>query len=235
MTKVRGVFAQIGANGRFAPRRAMAFVEDQVENLVHGVEPLDELRGIRRFQRDVVIDQVSSGALESFLDRFFVDQERASDFGDAETAQCFQRQCELVFSGQRGMAAGEDHPKLAVFDRPCRERDRRFPSCVGRPVQPSSRVTRWLNLGAPQRIEDLVLGDAVDPGRGLSGIPRAATIGAPRAEWPGPSLRRDRSSASRRNGSSTATSRPASRRKKCSTRGATGSGCAMDIGEPPSR
>ena len=59
MTEIRGVFAEIGANGRFSLRGAMAFVEDQVENLVHGVEPLDELRGVGRVERDLMVDQVS--------------------------------------------------------------------------------------------------------------------------------------------------------------------------------
>ena len=116
MTKVRGVLAEIGANGRFALGRAMAFVEDQVEDLVHGVEPLDELRGVGRVERDVVVDQVAGGALKSFLDRFFIDQKGAGDFGDSKAAQCFQGQGELVLSRQQGMTAGEDHPKLAVFD-----------------------------------------------------------------------------------------------------------------------
>ena len=40
------LFAEIGANGRFAFGRAIAFVEEQVEHLVHAVEPLDELAGV---------------------------------------------------------------------------------------------------------------------------------------------------------------------------------------------
>ena len=58
MAEVSGVLAEIGANGRFAFGAAMAFVEDQVEDLVHGVEPLDELRWLRGVERDVMVDQV---------------------------------------------------------------------------------------------------------------------------------------------------------------------------------
>ncbi len=116
MTEIRGVFAEIGANGRFAPGRAMPFVENQVEDLVHGVEPVDELRGVGRVQRYVVVDEFLGGALQSLLDRFFIDQEAPSDFGGAKTAQCFQGQGKLVFSRQQRMTAGENHLKLAVFD-----------------------------------------------------------------------------------------------------------------------
>ena len=42
VAEVRGILAEIGADGRFAFRAAIAFVEDEVENLVHGVEPLDQ-------------------------------------------------------------------------------------------------------------------------------------------------------------------------------------------------
>ena len=63
-----------------------------------------------------MVDQVFGGTLKPFLDRFFIDQERAGNFGGAKTTQCLQGQCELVLARQHGITAGEDHPQLAVFD-----------------------------------------------------------------------------------------------------------------------
>ena len=54
IAEVGGILAEIGADGRFAFRAAIAFVEDQVEHLVHDVEPLDQAgcaRGARGARR----------------------------------------------------------------------------------------------------------------------------------------------------------------------------------------
>ena len=117
VAKVGGVLAEIGANGRFAFRAAIAFIEDQVENLVHGVEPIDQLAALGGSSRTLMVDQIEGGALKPLLDGFFGDQQRPSDFRDAEAAEGFECQGDLVFASERRMAAGEDHPELAVFDR----------------------------------------------------------------------------------------------------------------------
>ena len=71
MAQPSGLFAQIGANGGFAFGRTVAFVEEQVQHLVHDVEPADEFAGRRRVEisvlqvgaRKIGVRQV--GALES--------------------------------------------------------------------------------------------------------------------------------------------------------------------------
>ena len=49
-----------------------------------------------------MLDQVAGGALEALLDRLFGDQERAGDFGVAESAQGLQGQGDLVLARRRG-------------------------------------------------------------------------------------------------------------------------------------
>ena len=76
VTKVRGILAEIGADGRFAFRAAIAFIEDEVENLVHDIEPLDQLGALGGLEPHAMVDQVERGALKALLDRLFRNQER---------------------------------------------------------------------------------------------------------------------------------------------------------------
>ena len=98
VTEVGCVFAEIGTDGRLSFAGAVSLVEDQVENLMNGVEPGDELAGVGRVERDLLVDQVSGGALETLLDRLVAHQQGAGDLGDSKAAERFQGQRKLVFA-----------------------------------------------------------------------------------------------------------------------------------------
>ena len=66
----------------------MALVEDQVEDLVHGVESLDQLLGVGRIEPDVTVDQVFGGALKPFLDCFFIDMDWFTVEVDRDGTRC---------------------------------------------------------------------------------------------------------------------------------------------------
>ena len=140
----------------------------------------------------------------------------------------FSVKASLVLARQQRMAASEDHPQLAVFDRRVEKQlIDALPSGWGawRPISRSHGA----ESRCAQRVENLVPGDAMDPAgrvvRNAASAPRlqastsvAWTISSTRSKFRQPKKR-----------VSTETSRPASRRKKCSTSGATGSGCVVDM------
>ena len=126
------------------------------------------------------------------------------------------------------MAARKDHAKLAVFDFAFLEQVVEVAFIV-RPALSPFAGDALTDFIAPQGIEYLVLGDAMNPARGVLGhalacqdckawIKVAWTISSTRSKFRQLKMRVN-----------TETSRPASWRKKCSTSGATGSvaGCGI--------
>ena len=170
MAKVRGVFAEIGANGRFAFGGAIAFVEDQVEDLVHGVEPLDELRGVGRLERDVMVDQVARRALESLLDRFFGDQECAGDFGDAKAAEVFKVRASWFSRASTGWQQAKIIRSWLSSIDVSRNRSSIPSSSAGR-CGPAPRFTRRAISVRRSESRTLFLATRWTQAEGLSGIP----------------------------------------------------------------
>src|SRR5262249_35023449 len=111
-----GLFTEILTNGGVAFRRTITFVEEEVERLVHAIEPLTEFITSRRGECNAMLHQAASGALDSFLDGLFSGEEGVGDFAVAETAQCFQGQSQLILARKMRMAAREHHSQLAVVD-----------------------------------------------------------------------------------------------------------------------
>src|SRR5262249_37831377 len=103
VAKVGGILAEIGTDGRLSFRAAIAFVEDQVENLVHGVEPLDQLGSVGGLESHVLINEVECSALKSLLDCLFRKEKRPGNFGDPKAAKRLQGHGDLVFAGQEWM------------------------------------------------------------------------------------------------------------------------------------
>ena len=102
MAEIRCVLAEIRANGCLTLGGAVAFIEDEVKDLMNGVEPLDKLRGVGRLERDVMCGELARGSLEPLFDGFLADQERAGNFGHSETAQGLEGEGELVFARKSG-------------------------------------------------------------------------------------------------------------------------------------
>jgi hypothetical protein len=140
---------------------------------MNGVEPIDQLRGVRWLERDVMCGKLARRSLEPLFDGFVADQERAGNFGHSETAQGLEREGKLVFARQKRMAARKNHPELAIFNRGVQKQI------------VDAGVRRWADGGpclggsgasimAPQGGQDLVVGDAMNPGRGIGRNPAHA-------------------------------------------------------------
>jgi hypothetical protein len=168
ITEPGRLLTKVGANRPFAVGRAMAFIEEKVKDLMHRVNPLGELARLGWLEHNVMFDQVAGGALETLLDCFLADEEGAGDFRVAEAAQGLERQGQLVFSRQMEMAAGEHHSELAVLDfRVEKQIVQTF--FIRRPVGGPLPQDALTDLVTTQGIQNLVLGDAVNPPRRIIG------------------------------------------------------------------
>src|SRR5580704_7032024 len=116
MAEPRGLFAQVGANGPISLACAVALVKEQIEHLMHAVEPRKKLIGRWDFQPGLMLQETLSRPLQTFFDGFLRHEKGAADFRVAETAQGFQSEGELVFTSEPRVTAGEHHFKLAVLD-----------------------------------------------------------------------------------------------------------------------
>ena len=67
-----------------------------------GVEPLDQLRDVRRLESYVIRRELARGSLEPLFHGFLTDQERAGNFGHSESAQGLEREGDLVFARKSG-------------------------------------------------------------------------------------------------------------------------------------
>src|SRR5580692_2913046 len=162
MTKSGGLFAEVLTNRRFAGGRTVALIKEQIKHLMHAVEPARQLVGSGRLERDLIFDQVSSGPLEPFLHRLFLDQESAGNFRRAKAAERLEGERQLVLAGEPRVTAGEHHFELAVLDLAVEEK-----------IVELAFAWRWLggqffdrpatDLAATQGIEDFVLSDAMKP------------------------------------------------------------------------
>src|SRR5262249_41120275 len=111
-----GLLAELGADRCLTFAGAVAFVKEQVKHLMYGVEASDKLASRWWHKLDLLLDQVAGGALDALFDRLFAHKQGAGDFRMSEAAQGLEGKRELVFTGQPGMATGEDHPELTVLD-----------------------------------------------------------------------------------------------------------------------
>lgn len=98
MAQPSGLFAQVGANGRFSFGGAVTFIENQVEHLMNHIDPVAEFRGRRRVECDLALREIALGTLQALLDRIFVDEQSAGNLGIAESAKGVQCQGDLIFA-----------------------------------------------------------------------------------------------------------------------------------------
>jgi hypothetical protein len=115
--KTHGLLAEFGTHGGLGRRAVVAFVEEQVKRALDGWKAPGKVVGARYIEQPLRSRQHFLGPRDALLDRSVTAHERIRDFIYAKPAQDVQHERDLRFLGKPGMAAGEHHPKLIVFDR----------------------------------------------------------------------------------------------------------------------
>ena len=204
---------QVGPRQIVAGRRAVALVEDQVDDGERGVEPVGQQVVRRHAIRDARGADLPLRAHEPLRERLLRHEERARDLRRREPADEPQRQRDLRVRRERRMAAREEEREPLVGDR--RLVVHRFLRL--RRARPRARARRRSRRSRSIAFRRAV---TVSHAPGLSGTPVRGhvTSAAPSASWSASSAR----SMSRRSLISVATTRPYSARKTAS-RGATSS------------
>ena len=114
--ETNGFVANIFADKVVAGRGFIAFVEKQVERLQDTVESRWQLRCDRNFERDFGLADFLLRASETLCGRGVRCKKRASDFTDAESAQSFQRERNLIILRNLWMATDEHETQAIVCD-----------------------------------------------------------------------------------------------------------------------
>jgi hypothetical protein len=106
--------AKIATNQVFASRGRVAFIEDQVDDRLHRLQPL--MQQIRRgnFIRNVRVANLLLRANQALRQRRLGRQKRPCDFRSCQSAERPQRQRHLRLAIQRGMATGENQAQPIV-------------------------------------------------------------------------------------------------------------------------
>ena len=114
--QANGFTGQVRARQRVAARCRVAFVEDQVDDVQHRVEPIGQLGEGRYLVRNAGVADLAFGAHDALRQRRGRRQERARDLFGFEPAHLAQRQRDAGVRAQRRVAAGEDQAEAVVFD-----------------------------------------------------------------------------------------------------------------------
>jgi hypothetical protein len=106
--------AKVATNQVFASRGRVAFIEDQVDDRLHRLQPL--MQQIRRgnFIRNVRVANLLLRANQALRQRRLGRQKRPCDFRSCQSAERPQRQRHLRLAIQRGMATGENQAQPIV-------------------------------------------------------------------------------------------------------------------------
>jgi hypothetical protein len=99
---------EVAANEVRAGGRAVALVEERVENNEHRAEPLRQLVIARHPVRDASVADLVLGSHQPLGHRLGRNHECAGDLDRRQAAQRPQRQRDLSFDRKRRVAAGED-------------------------------------------------------------------------------------------------------------------------------
>src|SRR6266536_3875475 len=101
--------AEFSSNEVFAAGRLITFVEQQVERLQNAVESLRQLVTCWNLKWDLRFLDFLLCTRQSLCNCCFGRQECMTDFQDAETAECLQRERHLRFRWNDRVAAHEHH------------------------------------------------------------------------------------------------------------------------------
>ena len=159
---------------RPAPRRRVAFVEDQIDHGQHRVEPRRHVVGVGHHVRDARVANFPFRPHQPLGHRRGRNEKRARDFVGLEPAQRPKRQRDLGVERQGRMAAGEDQSQPIV-----RDLARVVVGFLDGPVEPRrpvcvERLGRL--LPPPEAVDGLVAGRLDDPGARKLGHPRVAPL-----------------------------------------------------------
>src|SRR5271169_901097 len=94
----------------------ISLVEKEVHHRVHRIETRGKLIPRRDLEPDVVLADELTCPVKPLIYRLLVREEGVGDLLYAEPGESPERQGDLHLRGERGMAAREDHPQLAVGD-----------------------------------------------------------------------------------------------------------------------
>ena len=127
-----GLGGKIGARQRFAGGRRIAFVENEIEHVQHGVEALRQLLARGHLIWDVRLGDFAFGAHDALRQRRRRHQKCACDFLRGQAADFAQRQGDTRVRRQRRMAASKNQAQPVIFEAVLRvqviTRVRRFPA-----------------------------------------------------------------------------------------------------------
>ena len=166
-----GLGAQVGAHELAPGRRAVALVEDQVDDAEHGTQPVRELGLARDAVGDVGGADLALGPHEALRHRRFGDEERPGDLLGLEAAEEAERERRLGARGQRRVAAGEDQPEAVVLHRSS-FRPRRVVVALGEEV--GLVLAALAGRFPPEPVDGPVAGGRDDP---ATGVGRRALLG----------------------------------------------------------
>ncbi|MGC4094058.1 MAG: hypothetical protein QM756_40345 [Polyangiaceae bacterium] len=94
----------------------IALVEQQVDGLVHRLEPPRNVHQLRQLKEAAAVAQRLARPPEAPLDGVFREQQRVGDFTHAEATQRLQDQGQLQVDRQLRLTTREHHAQLVVAD-----------------------------------------------------------------------------------------------------------------------
>lgn len=106
-TKTLRLLAELRTHPVVTGRSRVALVEDQIQDLEHGLETLTELRPARNLEGNPLLGQQSFGSHDALGDGRLGYQEDPRDLLARQAAHQAQRQRKACFGGKHRMASRE--------------------------------------------------------------------------------------------------------------------------------
>src|SRR5581483_8342343 len=110
------LFAERRTDPVRAARRAVAFVEDEVDHLEHGCQTCGELSSAWDLERDALLGERPLRSHDPLRDRRLRDQERSRDLFGREATEETEREGDARVAREHGVAAREDEAEEVVAD-----------------------------------------------------------------------------------------------------------------------
>ena len=112
--KAERVFAERGAMPVVPGGGGISFVENQIDHLQHRGETRAEFGAARNFEGNARVGECAFGADDALRDGRLGHEKRTRDFVGGEAADQAQRERELRFGAQHGMARRENQAEKIV-------------------------------------------------------------------------------------------------------------------------